>query len=83
MYFSMGYSVGQIENLQQFYPFSSSTLTYMSCAWGIMACIYLIWVRERFRPEKDAVVIKSYQQRRDEEAAAAPVAVPRVRMRLD
>jgi len=86
IYACMGHSDGQIENLQRFYPFSSAMLTYMACVWGIMACIYLLWVRDCFCPEKDQVVVKSYQQRKAEEDAAKPTAKPakpRPRMRLD
>lgn len=83
MYAMMGYTEEQNRHLQEFYPLSPSTLTFMSCAWGIMACIYLVWVRDRFRPEKDAVVVKSYQQRLAEENVAKPEEAPRHRMRLD
>ena len=84
IYAHMGYSAAQIENLQRFYPFNSAMLTYMACVWGIMACIYLLWVRDCFRPDKDRLVVKSYQQRKAEEEAAKPVpAKPRPRMRLD
>ena len=83
MYAHMGYSAEQIENLQQFYPFSSAMLIYMSCAWGIMACIYLLWTRDRFRPEKDEVEVKSHQQRKAEEQVPEPASKPPRRMRLD
>lgn len=83
MYAQMGYTAEQIENLEQFLPFNPAMFTYMSCAWGIMACIYLIWVRDRFRPEEERVVVKSYQQLKAEEEAARPFEHPRVRMRLD
>lgn len=84
MYAHMGYSAEQVENLRRFYPFSPAMLTYMSCAWGIMACIYLVWTRDCFRPEKDADEVKSYQQRKIEEDAAKPdPGKPRARMRLD
>jgi len=84
IYARMGHTDGQIENLQRFYPFSSAMLTYMACVWGIMACIYLLWVRDCFRPEKDQAVVKSYQLRKAEEEAAKPKPEkPRPRMRLD
>lgn len=83
VYDLMGYTEEQSLHLQQFYPLSPSTLTFMSCAWGVMACIYLVWVRDLFRPERDVVEVKSYQQRRTEEAAAKPEDAPRIRMRLD
>ncbi|MCF7864785.1 MAG: hypothetical protein K9L89_08350, partial [Kiritimatiellales bacterium] len=83
MYDLMGYTDEQNRHLQEFYPLSPSTLTFMSCAWGIMACIYLVWVRDRFRPEKDDVEVKSYERRLAEENAAKPEEAPRNRMRLD
>ena len=84
MYACMGYSAEQVENLRRFYPFSPAMLTFVSGAWGVMACIYLVWVRDCFRPEKDAAEVKSYQQRKAEEEAAKPKPKqPRARMRLD
>lgn len=83
VYVSMGYTETQIESLEHFYPFHAAMLTYMACAWGVMACIYLVWVRERFRADKDIVEVRSYQYRKDEEAAAQPKETPRIRMRLD
>jgi hypothetical protein len=85
LYGHMGYSVEQVDQLREAYLISPTTLTFISCAWGIMACVYLIWVRDCFRPEKDEVEIKSYQQVKAEEEAAKPVesSEPRVRMRLD
>jgi hypothetical protein len=84
MYDLMGYSAEQSLHLQQVYPLNPATLTFMSCAWGIMASIYLVWVRDRFRPENDRDEVKSYQQRKaEQEAANLQHPEPRVRMRLD
>jgi len=83
LYANMGYSAEQIARLQEFYPVNPALLTFMSCAWGVMACGYLVWVRDCFRPEKDEVEVKSYQQRKAEEEAAKPKEPPRNRMRLD
>ena len=84
LYAHMGYSSEQIAVLGSFDPFSLPTLTFISCAWGIRACIYLVWVRDCFRAEKESVEVKSYQQRKAEENAGLPKAsVPRIRMRLD
>jgi hypothetical protein len=84
LYAHMGYSIGQASQLSKTSLINPLTLTFVSCAWGVMACIYLVWVRDCFRPEKDEVEVKSYQQRKAEEEAAKPVSsVPSVRMRLD
>ena len=84
LYAHLGYSPERIEQQQKFLSFSPATLTFISCVWGIMASIYLVWVRDCFRPEKDVVEVKSHQQRMAEEEAAKPKpAPPRNRMRLD
>lgn len=84
LYTHMGYSVEQIEKLEKVYPFNPATLTFISGAWGIMACVYLVWVRDCFCPEKDVIEVKSFQQRKAEEEAAKPApGQPRARMRLD
>jgi hypothetical protein len=85
IYAHMGYTEAQIIQLQDAYLVSPTVLTFISCAWGIMACLYLVWVRDCFRPEKDEVVVKSYQQRLAEEEAAKDQSpkTPRIRMRLD
>ncbi len=84
LYVHMGYSAEQILLLRETYWVSSSALTFISCLWGIMACIYLGWVRDCFRPPQDEAEVKSYQQRKAEEAEAHPSpSTPRVRMRLD
>ena len=83
LYTHMGYSPGQIIRLQEFYPFNSALFIFISCLWGIMACGYLVWVRDCFRREKAAVEVKSYQQRKAEEEATKPEEPPRPRMRLD
>ncbi len=83
LYAHLGYSPEHIESQQKFLSFSPATLTFISCVWGIMASIYLIWVRDCFRPEKDAVEVKSHQQHMAEKEAAKPKPTPRNRMRLD
>jgi len=84
LYTHMGYSSGQIARLHEFYPFNPALFTFISCVWGIMACTYLVWARDCFRPENDVVEVKSYQQRKAEEEADKPKpAQSRVRMRLD
>ncbi|HSR88363.1 MAG TPA: hypothetical protein VLL07_05375 [Pontiella sp.] len=87
LYERMGYSAVQVASLQQFQFFSPALLTFGTCLWGIMACTYLVWVRDCFRPEKDAIEVKSYQQRKAEETASRlPEDLPdvrRPRMRLD
>jgi hypothetical protein len=83
LYIKMGYSTEQIARLQNLYPFNSVILTLLSFLWGVMACIYLVWVRDGFRPVKTEAVVKSYQQRKAEEAAAEPEEPKQPRMRLD
>jgi hypothetical protein len=87
LYERMGYSVDQVASLQQLQVFSPAVLTFVACLWGIMACTYLVWVRDCFLPEKDVAEVKSYQQRKAEEMAASPPENPpesrRPRMRLD
>jgi len=83
LYARIGYTAEQIAQLQELSPFNPALFTLLSCAWGIMACAYLVWVRDCFRPEKAEIEIKSYQQRKAEEEAANPEEQPRRRMRLD
>lgn len=84
LYAHLGYSPERIEQQQKFLSLSPATLTFISCIWGIMASIYLVWVRDCFCPEKDAAEVKSHQQRMAEEEAAKPESAPsRNRMRLD
>jgi len=83
LYTHMGHAAEQIARLQEVYPFNPALFTFLSCAWGIMACAYLVWVRDCFRPEKAETEVKSYQQRKAEEEAAKPKEPPRARMRLD
>ena len=82
-YARIGYTAEQIAQLQEFSPFNPALFTLLSCAWGIMACAYLVWVRDCFRPEKAEIEVRSYQQRKAEEEAANPEEQPRRRMRLD
>lgn len=84
LYGHMGYRPEQIDALRSLYPLNPAMLIFLSCLWGIMACTYLVWVRDCFQPEKVVRSVKSYQQRKAEEAAAAAVSEPhRPRMRLD
>ncbi len=83
LYAHLGYSAERIEQQQEFLSPSPATLTFISCIWGIMASIYLLWVRDCFRPEKDAVEVKSHQQHMAEKEASKPKPAPRNRMRLD
>jgi hypothetical protein len=83
LYGRMSYSLEQIAHLQQFQFISPATLTFVTCIWGIMACTYLVWVRDCFLPEKDVTAVKSYQQRKAEEMAARPPEARGPRMRLD
>jgi hypothetical protein len=83
LYQHMGYTYTQTQQLEGFHPFNPAMFTFISCAWGIMACIYLVWVRDCFMPEKYQAEVKSYQQLKAEEEAARPEEPPRPRMRLD
>lgn len=84
LYEHLGYSAAQIEQQTHFLSLSPATLTFIACVWGIMASIYLVWVRDCFTPQMDPAEVKSYQQRKAEEEAAKPEpTTPRNRMRLD
>ena len=83
LYMHMGYASEQIETLQGFQPINPALLTFLSGVWGIMACAFLVWVRDCFCPEKDETEVKSHQQIKAEEEAAKPKEEPRARMRLD
>jgi len=83
LYERMGYSLDQIVHLQQLQAASPAVLTFVTCIWGVMACTYLVWVRDCFQPEADATEVKSYLQRKAEEVAALPQEAPRQRMRLE
>ncbi|VGO11529.1 hypothetical protein PDESU_00073 [Pontiella desulfatans] len=83
LYAQMGYTAEQIERLGQYSAFNPAMLTFISCIWGIMACVYLVWVRDCFYPEKDTTEVKSYARRKAEEEAAEPAAPRRPRMRLE
>lgn len=83
LYAQMGYTSGQVARLGQFQILNPTLLTFMSCTWGVMACIYLVWVRDCFRPEKHDAEVKSYEQIKAEEEAARPKEGNRPRMRLD
>lgn len=84
----MGYSAGQIELQNEFLSLSPAVLTVTSILWGLMASVYLLWVRECFVPIPVEKVVKSYQQRMVEEEATRvkknpPDVIPSDRMRLD
>jgi len=83
LYAVMGYSAEQVAEIRKIYPFTPASLTFASCIWGIMACVYLLWVRDCFRGETVVVEVKSYEQRKTEEEATKPEEHPRARMRLD
>lgn len=84
LFAQMGYTAGQIERLGHFKAFNPAMLTFISCIWGIMACIYLVWVRDCFKPEKYMDEVKSFEQIKAEEEAAKPKEeTGRPRMRLD
>ncbi len=83
VYRSMGYAAGQIAQLGQLSLFNPAVLTFVTCVWGIMASIYLVWVRDCFIPERSHDEIKSYRQRKAEEDAGKPRKTFRPRMRLD
>ena len=82
LYEQMGYSLDQIASLQELQFINPAVLTFVTCIWGIMACTYLVWVRDCFLPEKIVTEVKSYQQRKAEEMAARPPEARRPRMRL-
>lgn len=84
LYAHLDYSPERIEQQQGFLSVSPATLTFVSCIWGVMASLYLLWVRDCFCPEKDVPEVKSHQQRMAEKKAARPKpTIPRDRMRLD
>jgi hypothetical protein len=83
LYVLMGYSTDQIEQIRKIHPFNQTALTFASCAWGVMACIYLVWVRDSFRPEAVRKEVKSYEQRKAEEEPEQTEEPIGIRMRLD
>ncbi len=83
LYMQMGYTLEQVGALEELRPINSTLLTFLSGVWGIMACAFLVWVRDCFSPEKDEVEVKSHQQVKAEAEAALPEEPPRARMRLD
>lgn len=83
LYASMGYSAGQVERFASTGAVDPAMLTFMSCVWGVMACVYLVWTRDCFHPEKDSAEVKSYQRRKADEDAAKPAEPKRPRMRLE
>jgi len=83
LYGAMGYSTSQILASGRFDLLSPAVLTFITCVWGIMACIYLVWVRDCFQPETATEEIKSYRQRKAEEKAARAPEPVLQRMRLE
>ncbi|MEE9369766.1 MAG: hypothetical protein V3V05_13030 [Pontiella sp.] len=83
LYVHMGYSQYQMAQMVHLKPINPTMLTFVSGVWGIMACIYLVWVRDCFRPEAAKVVAKSYTQLKAEEEAAKPAESRQPRMRLE
>jgi hypothetical protein len=82
LYTHMGYTADQVSQLSSLGPFNPTMLTFISCIWGIMACVFLVWVRDCFRLEKGQVVAKSYAQLKAEEDAARPAEPSQPRMRV-
>ncbi len=82
LYAAMGYTPDQISQLSSIPLLTPAVLTFVVCIWGIMACIYLVWVRDSFRPERVAKEIKSYRQRRAEEQQLAAPKPLQPRMRV-
>jgi hypothetical protein len=83
LYLNMGYSPGEISRLEELFPVNAALLTFLSCLWGIMACAYLVWARDCFRPEQKQVEVCSYERKKADEEAARPEEPPRPRMRLE
>lgn len=82
LYMYMGYSEEQVSQLTNLGPINPVVLTFISCIWGIMACVYLSWVRDCFRPKVKWVVAKSFEQLKAEGEAVKPSASNKPRMRL-
>ncbi len=72
LYTRMGYTAEQIAQLSRYEALNPAMLTFVSCVWGAMACIYLVWVRDCFRPKEEETAVKSYAQIRSEEQQNKP-----------
>ena len=83
IYSAIGYGSSDITTSGRFELISPAVLTLITCIWGIMACIYLVWVRDCFLPKADSAVIKSYRQRKAEQLAARSPEPAHPRMRLE
>jgi hypothetical protein len=83
LYSAMGYGSEQVNGLGGLRLLSPALLTAATCVWGIMTCIYLVWVRDSFLPEHEQLEVKSYRQRKAEEDAGASPEPSRPRMRLE
>ncbi len=82
LYLHMDYTEEQMTHLAGLGPFNPAVLTFVSGIWGIMACVFLVWVRDCFRPEKDQVLAKSYEQIKAEEETNKPAESGKPRMRV-
>ncbi len=80
---AMNYAPASVDTLASMRLISPAVLTFVVCIWGIMACIYLVWVRGCFQPEIEPAEIKSYRQRKAEEEPDMPPEPDSPRMRLD
>lgn len=84
LYAAMGYDAEQVAQLEQIEFLNPATLTFATCLWSVLACILLAWVRDAFMPEERQARVKSYRQRKAEEAASDhPIEPARMRMRMD
>jgi len=83
LFAQMGYTADQMDRLGQFKAVNPAALTFISCIWGVMACIFLVWVRDCFKPEQYVDEVKSYEQIKAEEEAKPKVQPGGPRMRLD
>ncbi len=79
----MGYAPELVEKWERIEAVSPAALTLATCVWGVMVCVYLVWARDCFHPEKDHAEVKSYAGRKAEEDAALPEKPKGPRMRLD
>jgi len=71
----------QVARVRDIYPLSPPVIIIISCLWGIVACICLVWVRERFETERGEIYQPSY--RMCKAAGKNKEREPSVRMRRD
>ncbi|MBN2163101.1 MAG: hypothetical protein JXR25_13010 [Pontiellaceae bacterium] len=67
LFAAMGYSAARIERLGRFDFLNPAAMTFITCVWGILTCIYLVWARDCFIPVRQVAEVKSYQQRMAEQ----------------